>query len=361
MSAAEHLKGRIEETGPVTVADYMTIALTHPDGGYYMSGDPFGRGGDFITAPEISQMFGELLGLWTAVVWQAMGAPSSVHLVELGPGRGTLMSDMLRAALQLPPFLDALDVHLVEISPALGAAQEKTLADARARGMSVSWAPSFDRVPDGPVIVIANEFFDALPVRQFHKTPDGWRERLVGVKDDGGFRFLLADDEADHTLLPEGADELDAGALVEVSPIAMQAMGAVARRMVDYGGAGLVIDYGYGAGGFGETLQAVKAHAYADVLKNVGEADLTAHVNFTALADAARAAGAAVHGPVPQGAFLERLGLSERLGALMAGATAEQAAELEAAYRRLTDADEMGVLFKVLAVTQPGLSVPPWA
>ena len=362
MHAADFLKDRIRREGPVTIADYMAIALAHEDGGYYMGRDPFGRGGDFITAPEVSQMFGELLGLWSAVVWQAMGMPASVHLVELGPGRGTMMSDMLRAISRLEPFAAALDVHLVETSPALRAHQQETLKAFTASGLSILWASDVDAIPVIPVIVVANEFFDALPIRQLHKTEDGWRERLVGLKEGGsGFRFLLSDAEVDAALLPEGADALDAGTLVEVSPACQEVMTKLASRITAHGGAGLVIDYGYGAGAMGETLQAVKDHKYHDVLKDVGNADLTAHVDFAQLGTTAGEAGCDVYGPVPQGAFLERLGLGERLAALLAAASPEQALELESGYRRLTDADEMGLLFKALAVTAPGLAVPPWA
>ena len=360
-TAADVLKEEIAATGPVTVARYMEIALGDAETGYYMTRDPFGTSGDFTTAPEVSQMFGELLGLWAAVVWQAMGAPERILLVEPGPGRGTMMADALRAGGQLAPFAAALDVHLVETSPVLRSSQEQMLAPYAQAGLGVSWHDTLDAVPAGPMIVLANEFFDALPIHQLHKTPMGWRERLVDVNAAGdGFRFVLADAAPDAALLPQGVDEASDGDVVEVAPIATDIMHKLAGRVVSSGGAVLAIDYGHAQNGIGETLQAVKDHAYHDTLKDIGAADLTAHVDFLSLAEAARRTGADVHGPVPQGAFLERLGLSERKEALLANATPEQFSEIQAGCHRLTGADGMGLLFKVLAVTQPGLRVPPW-
>ncbi len=345
----------IRVNGPIALDRYMALAAGHPALGYYATRDPLGRAGDFTTAPEISQMFGEVLGLWAAAVWQSMGEPAPLRLVELGPGRGTLMADALRAARALPPFRAALDVHLVETSPVLRAKQEEALAPA---GVPARWHAGLDTVPDGPAIVLANEFLDALPVKQFRRGPRGWHERLVGLDGAGALAFGLAPDPE-----PRLAAEAPEGAMVEVGAQAVEVMGALARRLVAGGGAALVIDYGHAASGFGETLQAVRGHAYADPLRHPGEADLTAHVDFAALARAARGAGAAIHGPVEQGAFLLDLGIGAR-AAQLARAKPDEGGAVEAALRRLTEAGTteapgMGRLFKALAVTGPGLPTPP--
>jgi NADH dehydrogenase [ubiquinone] 1 alpha subcomplex assembly factor 7 len=336
--------------GPISVERYMALCLGHPVHGYYTTRDPFGAGGDFTTAPEISQMFGELIGLWAAEVWRFMGAPRPVRLVELGPGRGTLMADLLRAVRGVPGFLDAVEVHLVETSPVLRARQQETLS-----GHPVVWHGAVSDVPPGPAIFVANEFLDALPVRQFMRTERGWCERLVGLAD-GQLVFGLAA-EPDPQAAPSGAvgDVLESpGAVVEITR-------EIARRVAADGGAALLIDYGYVGPTFADTLQAVKGHAFADPLAEPGEADLTVHVDFARLAATARECGALVHGPVPQGDFLRALGIETRASALLARASAAQAAEIDSALRRLTDdaAGAMGALFKVLAITQPQLHALP--
>jgi len=330
----------------VSVAEFMADCLGHPEHGYYASRDPFGATGDFITAPEVSQMFGELIGLWCAETWAAMGSPASVILAELGPGRGTLMADALRAARVAPEFHAALDVHLVETSPVLRQAQEKTLA-----GTAVTWHDDATTIPSGPSLVVANEFFDALPIRQFQRAEDGWRERLVGIGDDDLVFTLAA--TAPAPLVPVSLTDAEPGAVAEVCPAAIAVVDALARRLATDGGAALIIDYGHQASAVGETLQAVRAHQYADVLAAPGEADLTAHVDFAALSRAATDAGAIVHGPLSQGAFLAALGIAARAAALAEAATPAQAAGIEAALQRLTDDDAMGALFKVMVVTPP--------
>ncbi len=340
----------------MSLAQFMEEALGNPDFGYYMSGDPFGRSGDFITAPEISQMFGELIGLWFAVVWRSLGSPNPVNLVELGPGRGTLMADVLRSARTMPDFHSALRVHMVETSPALTASQRKALKKA---GIEVHWHPAFERVPGGPVLLVANEFFDALPIRQFIRDAEGWRERVVDWDlGRGGFRFGLA--ASADPAPPLSPDLLSAplGVVVEVSPAASEIAGSIGRRIADHGGAALIVDYGHPVSAAGETLQAVKGHAYHDVLSDPGQADLTAHVDFSALARSAMAAGARPHSPVPQGDFLESLGISARAAALLETASAAQAEDIKSAHKRLVDRDEMGALFKVLALT-PHMTPPP--
>ena len=345
------IAAQIRADGPLSLAQYMALALGHPAHGYYMTRDPLGRAGDFTTAPEISQMFGELIGLWCVETWAGLGAPGRVVLAELGPGRGTLMADLLRAAGAVSPaFRAAADIWMVETSPVLKAVQQKTL------GAAARWADHPARLPPGPVIVVANEFFDALPVRQFARTEKGWRERMVGLD---GERLVLA-------LAPEGPGAVEArlpagapvGAIAEICPEGEAVAALIGDRLATSGGAALIVDYGHGEGGYGDTVQAMKAHAYADILAEPGEADLTAHVDFRQLAAAAKAAGARAWGPVPQGAFLAALGIGPRAERLAAKG-GETAKAVGAALRRLTHPDEMGTLFKVLALTGPDAAAPP--
>jgi NADH dehydrogenase [ubiquinone] 1 alpha subcomplex assembly factor 7 len=308
-----------------------------------------GAAGDFITAPEVSQMFGELIGLWCAETWRQMGAPARVVLAELGPGRGSLMADALRAADALPAFRAAAEVHLVEISPALRAAQAERL-----RGQAVAWHERFDEVPAGPLLLLANEFFDALPVRQFQRRADGWHERLVAASGEG-FAFVLAPEPLPGATIPDRAAAT--GGTVELAPAREALMAAIAARLAADGGAALIVDYGDGAG-TGDTLQAVRRHGFADVLADPGTADLTAHVDFGALARAARSAGARVFGPVEQGAFLTALGIEARAVRLAASSAPETARAVRAGLDRLVEPEQMGRLFKAMAVTAPGLPAP---
>lgn len=352
MSLARLISDRIRESGPIPVSEYMALALGHPEYGYYMGRDPFGMAGDFITAPEVSQMFGELIGLWCALVWQSMGAPSRVVLAELGPGRGTLMADLLRAASALPPFAQALEVHLVETSPALANRQRQSLA-----GRNVTWHERFEDLPDGPLLLVANELFDALPIRQLEKAEGRWHERMVALDEAGSFMFTPGPVVAEPPLAPSALAAPD-GSLAEICPTGRELARAIARRLAHQGGAALIIDYGYEKSAAGDSLQALKAHRHHPVLSQPGHADITAHVDFQALAEAAEGL-ARVHGPVPQGRFLASLGLEERTRMLMANASLEQAAELARGARRLIDPGEMGTLFKVLALAAPLLPVPP--
>lgn len=353
MSAlGEELTALICLEGPISVERYMALCLGHPRHGYYVTRDPLGRAGDFTTAPEISQMFGELIGVWAASIWQQMGAPAAVRLVELGPGRGTLMADALRAVKALPAFRAVLTVHLVEISPALRAAQERALATC---GVPVVWHDRLEDVPGGaPLIVIANEFFDALPIRQVQFQDGAWRDRLVGLGADGKLAFGLSEDPAAGVTVA-GAE----GDIREFSPVGIEIAAQLGARLVAEGGALLAIDYGYAVARAGDSLQALKAHAYADVLAEPGEADLTAHVDFAALAAAGRSGGARVHPLLTQRTLLERLGIVARASAL-ARAQPGRAGEIEAALHRLTGAGrgEMGTLFKALCLTGPDLAGP---
>jgi NADH dehydrogenase [ubiquinone] 1 alpha subcomplex assembly factor 7 len=388
----------IAANGPITVADYMALCLGDPEHGYYMAREPFGGGGDFVTAPEVSQVFGELIGLWAVATWQAMGSPSPFVLAELGPGRGTLMADLLRAARVRPAFLDAARIHLVETSPRLRAEQEAALS-----GVAVTWHTDIHALPPGPLIVVANEFFDALPIRQYARTATGWAERMVGLDDAGRLAFGLRDitqpvgsgpglgELPSPPLVPaqagtqflqgaalqnlgprlRGDERVGAGyppaksrghdqdqSMLEVSPAATAIMSSLAARIAAEGGAALVIDYGYEGPAFGDTLQAVRGHAYADPLAEPGAADLTAHVDFTALVRAAAEAGAPPRLLVTQGDFLGRLGIAARAERLAAGKDDATRGAIAAALHRLTAPDAMGDLFKVLALSHSGLALP---
>jgi len=346
------LTALIAANGPLGIADYMAHCLADPEYGYYATRDPLGRAGDFITAPEISQMFGELIGAWLVHAWRAAGAPAPAILAEAGPGRGTLMADILRTAGTDPAFLSAVSLHLVETSPALRQKQKAALAGVKP---PVSWHERIEDVPEAPLFFIANEFFDALPIRQYIRTGDGWRERVVGLDDAGNLAFGPGPSGFDRPIAdaPEGA-------IIEICPAAEAIMGVIAGRIAAFGGAALIVDYGYGKAAFGDTLQAVKNHAFADPLAEPGEADLTAHVDFAALARSAQKAGAAVHGPMDQGAFLLAMGLLERAGRLGAGKDAQTRNAIAKAVERLAGRDAMGTLFKVLAVTPAGLDLPPF-
>jgi SAM-dependent MidA family methyltransferase len=340
---------RIRRGGPITVADYMAEALGHPEHGYYTTREPFGAAGDFTTAPEISQMFGELIGLWAAVTWQSLGMPSRVVLAELGPGRGTLMADLLRAAATVPPFLAALDVWLVETSPRLRARQRDTL-----KGRDVQWCERFEDLPDGPLIVVANELFDALPIRQFEKRGGVWHERMVGIDDAGALTFVPG--PATEPDMPAEVLAAADGAIAETCPQGRALAESLGRRISREPGAALLIDYGHALSGVGDTLQAVKRHRYHPVLETPGAADLTAHVDFEALASAAIPARA--WGPVTQGDFLSAMGIRARAGMLAANASPKVAADIAGQLRRLIEPEEMGTLFKVLALAHPALPAP---
>lgn len=350
------LRREIENVGPVSVSEYMVQCLCHPKHGYYMNRDPFGVEGDFTTAPEISQVFGELLGLWAAITWQQMGSPKELHLVELGPGRGTLMSDALRASKAVPGFHEAIKVHLVEISPTLKAKQEKTLKDC---GQTVSWHTSFSDIPDGPAVFLANEFFDALPIRQFEKGEKGWAERFVDLEPEGeGLRFVLQHDDGALALMPSSLKDAEEGGFFETSPMSQTIAHALGMRLKEFGGAVLAIDYGYETSAFGETFQALKDHKFDPVLDHPGEADLTAHVDFETLSQSFSEGGAKVWGPMDQGEFLERLGVSQRTQILLKNAADDQRESLIAAHKRLVSPEEMGSLFKVICATHPEMPNP---
>jgi SAM-dependent MidA family methyltransferase len=342
---------RIAATGPMPVAEYMGLCLMHPRFGYYTTRDPLGVAGDFITAPEISQMFGEVLGLALAEVWIGQGRPAPFTLAELGPGRGTLMADMLRAMRAVPGMEAAARVHLVETSPALRARQKVTLGER-----AVVWHDSTDDLPEGPLLLIANEFFDALPVRQFRRAGALWSEVQVGVQD--GRPVLGASPPAPLPGLDHRLDDTREGDIVEICPALPAIADAIARRVARHGGAAIVVDYG-GWRSLGDTVQALRGHRSVGLLDDPGEADLTAHVDFEALAAAFRAGGAAVTGMTAQGALLERLGISARAEVLAARLSGAALDSHLAAHRRLIDPSGMGQLFKAIACHPPGLPPPP--
>jgi len=346
----------ISIAGPMPIAQYMAICLCHPIHGYYMTRDPFGASGDFITAPEISQMFGELIGLWAAAVWRQMGSPKSLRLVELGPGRGTMMADALRAAKVVPAFHAAIAVHLVEVSPALQQMQQQTLESI---GVPLSWHDTLGEVPEGPAIILANEFFDALPVHQAVRQDDGWHERVVSVDKNGDFVLgaLLQPLPQLERLLPPSVRSAPVGSIFEwrTDSVALE----IGRRVKRTGGAALVIDYGHMKSEVGDTVQAVGEHAYANPLVAPGLVDLTAHVDFQSLAEAAESIGAAIHGPLHQGEFLRRLGIETRAASLKAKAPRDKASDIEGQVERLIGqgARRMGMLFKVMGIADPKLGV----
>jgi SAM-dependent MidA family methyltransferase len=340
----------IATDGAIPVDRYMELCLSHPRHGYYLTRDPLGAAGDFVTAPEVSQMFGELIGAWAATVWRQMDSPPAVRLIEMGPGRGTLMADALRAARAMPEFHAALSVHMVETSPVLCALQEKTLANTSA---PLVWHHGIEEVPQGPAIAIANEFVDALPIAQFVKDRDGWHVRMVGIVDDE-LAFVAA---PDPMLKQSETEATPVGAILERRydrPVSL-----LARRLAQHGGAALIIDYGHMESGFGDTLQAVRGHKFTDPLVDPGEADLTAQVDFAAVAGWAQREGAVTQGPITQSEFLRRLGIEQRAARLKGSATPQQAADIDAALTRLTAPGQMGELFKVLAIADPKLGPLP--
>lgn len=354
------IAAEIDHGGPMRLDRFISIAMTDPDHGYYSTGTPIGAEGDFITAPEISQMFGELLGLWAVDTWQRIGCPDPFYLVELGPGRGTLMVDALRAASAVRPFLEAMRLHMVEASLPMRVMQSTKIDH------TIQHHDSFDEVPtDAPIILIANEFLDALPIRQFQKTGMGWCERLVGLDrkptlpglpkpDAPNLCFALLDQPLNDPIGQLGARVRGAlpGAIAETCPQGEALVELLSYRLAEQGGAALFIDYGPAASALGDSLQAVKDHEFCNLLTTPGQADLTAHVDFERLAKIATKAGAQSFPITTQGAFLQELGINYRANALKKTGSAVQ---IEQDRKRLVDSDQMGDLFKVLGLAAPGI------
>jgi SAM-dependent MidA family methyltransferase len=341
----------IAAEGPISIAQYMNLCQFDPSGGSYAARQTIGR--DFITSPEISQTFGEMLGLWVVQTWHDQGRPENPRLCELGPGRGTLMADALRAiAAAAPQFMMDAEVSLVEASPALMAAQQGKLKTSNA---DIVWYERFDeRLADRPLFLIANEFFDCLPIHQFAKTERGWCERMIGLKD-GALAFALS--PVPTTSVPSDRAAAPDGGVYEVAPPAIGLCEEIARAIASHGGGAAIIDYGYDEAGFGETLQTIADGRYVDVLASPGEADISAHVDFPALAKAAENGGAAVYGPVTQCNFLADLGIGPRAENLMI-ANPQKAHDIAAAVDRLVNPATMGALFKVLAIVPKGAPQP---
>jgi NADH dehydrogenase [ubiquinone] 1 alpha subcomplex assembly factor 7 len=356
---AQYLIGRIKAEGPLSVADYMAEALGNQRFGYYMTREPFGQHGDFVTAPEVSQMFGELIGLWVADYWLKSGTPERLALIELGPGRGTLMADALRAIKAVPGLSKALRLHLVEMSPRLRDLQKQTLPPLTP---DIKWhgqlAQAIEAAKGAPLIIIANEFFDALPIHQLVSTASGWHERLVGLDEAGGnfTPLLAATPSLLSVMLAPHVALTPIGSLAEICPAGLQVIKEIASALEAQGGAALIIDYGTVTSAAGDSLQALTRHQYSDPFKNPGQADITAHVDFAALGRAA--SSARTHGPVTQARFLENMGINARAQSLKAGATEAQAHDIDEALKRLTDENEMGSLFKVLGLTAPSGPLP---
>ncbi|GGA08577.1 class I SAM-dependent methyltransferase [Neptunicoccus cionae] len=336
---------QIGRLGTLSISEFMTQCLYHPDHGYYTQAKPLGRDGDFVTAPEISQMFGEMIGLCLAQNWLDQGAPDPFCLAELGPGSGQLMEDILRATQSVPGFHQAAQLHLCEVNPHLKTQQAERLATH-----DPQWINSTTDLPALPLFLIANEFLDCLPINQFIATKTGWDEQVVGNQD-GQLCFGRRPAGAVKSELPQDAPE---GTILELCPAANAVVQDIASVIVRHGGCALVVDYG-GSGG-GDTLQALRGHEKVDPLSTPGQADLTAHVNFAALQESIRTAD--ICGPVPQGAFLERLGITTRAQALAQKMSGEKLENHIAAHHRLTHPDEMGELFKVMAILPTGGPTP---
>jgi SAM-dependent MidA family methyltransferase len=335
----------IREDGPMPLDRYMALCLGHPLHGYYMSRDPFGPDGDFITAPEISQIFGELVGIWCAAAFQALGVPRRLNLIELGPGRGTLMSDVLRATRVMPGFREAASIHLVETSPTLRNLQAEKL------GTAVAWHESIEGLPEGPSIVIANEFFDALPIRQYEFHQGHWMERRIGLSADD--RLVIG-----RTAFALDRPPATEGTIFETGSLRDDIARLLGTRFARSAGAALIIDYGHAGSALGDTLQAVRRHKFCSILNRPGEADLTSHVDFDSLAHAFVQGGAVAHGPITQRQFLLSMGLEARSALLGQKANPVERKIIASATERLAGKNQMGNLFKVMATTSPGLAIP---
>lgn len=341
------IREMIAADGPMRLDRYMALCLGHPVHGYYMARETFGEEGDFITAPEISQVFGELIGIWCVAAWQAMGAPALFNLIELGPGRGGLMSDILRAAKAVPGFLAAAKIHLVEMSPRLRRIQHETIAG------EATWYATLSTVPEGPMVLVANEFFDAIPIRQFERRDGRWLERSVGL---AGESLVIGLTDAE-TAACQGAPGKD-GDVLEFAPARTAIAGEIGARVARHSGAALIIDYGHLVSAPGDTLQALRNHRHVPIMETPGECDLTSHVDFEVLTNALRQGGAAVWPAITQRAFLLAMGIEPRTAALAGRADARMADMFQRAMARLVDESQMGDLFKVVAATSPEVATP---
>lgn len=346
----DRIAALVAQAGPIGIAEFMALCLFDPEHGYYTTRDPFGSAGDFTTAPEVSQMFGELVAVWVYMAWQGAGSPPEVCVAELGPGRGTLMKDLVRTLAQFDrAFVERTRFALVEASPRLTDVQRATLAPAPGR---FEWHDRLEQLPDLPTIFVGNEIFDAIPARQYVRHGGRWLERCIGLDDQGRLRFVLGTGTPAASLLPPGADCALDGTVLEHAPAREAFMQTIAGRIARFGGAALFFDYGHLEPGLGDTLQAVRRHAPDGVLDHPGEADLTSHVDFRSLAAVAEGCGLAVQ-TATQRDLLLALGLAERVEALSAGKDEAQRARIAGEAERLAGAGAMGDLFKALLVTRP--------
>ncbi|MEK9683228.1 MAG: SAM-dependent methyltransferase [Rhodospirillaceae bacterium] len=354
------LHNTIQKNGPMPISEYMSLVLGHPDFGYYMSRDPFGSKGDFVTAPEISQVFGELIGLWVGSIWQQADSPDKVRLVELGPGRGTLISDILRTSRYISGFIDAISVHLVETSPYLRRAQEKALSQYR-NSLEISWHPDFDSIPEGRLLIIANEFFDALPIEQMVYSKDCWLRRCIGLSSSQDLVLTECQDSEDiASYLPNSIrDRASCGQVFEICPTAIKLASKISKRLSQAGIGALIIDYGHNETASGDTLQALYQQKPVGILQHPGDSDLSAHVDFEALARATRSPKIRVSGPLFQRNFLQDIGIIQRTISLTKGADSRMRKQITEGSQRLLDPNGMGSLFRVMAITEMERPIPP--
>ncbi|EJF88362.1 hypothetical protein ME1_00681 [Bartonella vinsonii subsp. arupensis OK-94-513] len=352
----EKIKEIIAHNGPITVSQYMTLALTDSQFGYYQTQKPFGRNGDFITAPEISQLFGEMIGIWTLASWKAQGCPQPFILAEIGPGRGTLMDDILRTIQKLSPeAFHAAEIFLIEISKKLAEEQKKRLSSYQKKIYSIK---NFDQIPLKPLFLIANEFFDTLPINQYIKINGKWKERRISVNQDGDFIFIAAPDKLPSSCLQSYCSEIPDGTIFEHAPTRHQLMQQISHHLVQVKGSALLIDYGASDLAFGDTLQAVSKHKFRDIFDAPGEHDLTSHVGFSFLKKIALEESCFAE-ILEQGEFLLKMGLLERAKQLGAGKSATQQDKIRQDIERLAGPDQMGKLFKVLYVCDKNIPLPP--
>lgn len=355
-SLEQQLKAYIAENGPISARAFIEACLYDPEHGYYRAGNPIGADGDFITAPEISQMFGEMIGIWCVMAWQAMGQPLPLQLIELGPGRGTLMSDVLRSLAKLHPRFETVSVHLVERSVNLRASQVATLDKY---DIIKKWYNSLAEVPNAPSLIIANEFLDCLPIRQFIKLNKGWRERMVGLNEAKDFCFISGSPIPEGMIIPSRFANAPDGSIFEHCPDFESVINDMQRIAANAPLASLFVDYGFEGPQLGETLQAVKGHKKVSPFTTPGDVDLTAHVDFTALGALAVARGFQSFGPRDQGAFLSQLGIGARAEILVENASEGQVEKIANDVVRLVAPEQMGSLFKAFAITSHGIKAPP--
>lgn len=347
MTLSSHIKNIISHTGPISISEFMQLALSHPLYGYYQAKEPFGTKGDFTTSPEISQMFGEMIGAWSAHIWQQMGCLQDVVIVEMGPGRGTLMADFLRSTAKIPGFHNSISIAMVETSKRLQELQRNNIGNMHPR---ISWYEDVKSLPQKPIIVIANELFDALPIRQYIKQNGKWHEKMLGVDKNGELAFTLSPEIKMEGKLIENAPE---NGVVEICPQGGAIIKELVERVKMHNGAVLIIDYGYIETQYKDTLDAIGGHQHRNILEDIGALDISAHVDFQALKKAADTAGVRVFGPTTQGSFLQKLGIGMRAEMLCKNASDEQKHEIKTALARLVgnSPEEMGELFKVISFT----------